>query len=712
MADLNQHSELLDLLELLIEERISSQQFARLEELIRSDVSARRLYVEYMDLHGMLHWNTAASSDRFLPEDAEFVCELATDHAAPSVPTNRYRTRGLAVAAACLIAAVGTLLWMQPPGQLANTDRPSIPLEVDSNNQPATANSNDLAANSMQSGDGHVSGSPIELKSTQDSKANDETLTAKNENSTAVVKNEGNSASGLPGDSNSDVVAYLNEQLRLSWADNEIKPSPRADDAEWLRRAYLDTVGHIPSADQVKAFLADKRPEKRKLLVDKLLDDEDYVRNWTTVWTNLLIGRSNPREVNRGSLEKFLRNSFRKNRGWDDVVADVISAEGSPEENGAANFLMAHLNNQAVPATAITAKLFLCQQVQCTQCHDHPFNDRRQDEFWSFNSIFKEVKVLDRPRADNPKLSEKVLANVRLDGPTYYETRNGVMKATYPQFEGTRITSDGQHDLRSELAKLMTEGDAPQIARAFVNRMWLHFLGAAFTAQVDDMGPHARISHPQIVDRLTREFVRSGYDMKQLIRWITQSEPYQLSSRITNDNSVDDPATGNEALFSRAYVKTMTVEQVFDSLLIATEARELFGSSWEAVEKKRSEWLQQFVVAFGTDENDESDLFEGSIPQALMLMNGELVQLAIQNKRGTYLEKIAHSKQTDDAKIESIALATLSRKPTPQELAAVRKLIREHAAQKRGADASTATALGLQDLFWAYLNSNEFILIH
>jgi len=211
---------------------------------------------------------------------------------------------------------------------------------------------------------------------------------------------------------------------------------------------------------------------------------------------------------------------------------------------------------------------------------------------------------------------------------------------------------------------------------------------------------------------LTREFVRSGYDVKQLIRWITRSEPYQLSTRLMKENEVDDPTIGNVPLFSRAYVKTMTVEQVFDSLLVATDARELFGSNWDAVEKKRTEWLQQFVQAFHTDENDEADLFDGTIPQALMMMNGELVQLSLQNRRGSSLERIAHTKQSDEAKIEAVAIAALSRKPTSQEVSAVKKLIREHAQRAKSNDGSAALTAALQDLFWAYLNSNEFILIH
>ena len=157
----------------------------------------------------------------------------------------------------------------------------------------------------------------------------------------------------------------------------------------------------------------------------------------------------------------------------------------------------------------------------------------------------------------------------------------------------------------------------------------------------------------------------------------------------------------------------MTVEQLFDSLLIATGAREAFGSDWNSVEKRRQDWLQQFVMAWNTDENDEADLFDGTIPQALMLMNGELIQLSLESERSTYIDDVVRSHASENEKIEAIALAALSRPPSKTETTAVRRLLRERAT-RRPANGNQADALrgSLQDYFWACLNSNEFILIH
>lgn len=703
-------AEMLGLLELWIEERISREQFQRLEHLLRADAAARRVYLQYVDLHGSLHWNAALSGPRMSGEKPGSKSKSRKVTVDRRAQLKVWTSRLSIVATVLVVALIWSAFRKDPGSNLSQGER-----------------ERDVEFESGSSGKGgfediDLSMLPLTLHATAIPERRDQESVVKNDEPengpinrpSKVVAADSKKIDieqhpdSKPG-SNESIVAFVNSELRRVWDDNEQQPSVVADDGEWLRRVYLDVLGHIPTAKQTREFLADKRPNKRELAVDELLDHEDYIRNWTTIWTNLMIGRSNPRQVNRSSMQRFLRTAFAKNRPWDEVVADIVSAEGSTEENGAANFLVAHVNNQAVPATAITAKLFLCQQVQCTQCHDHPFNDLKQDSFWSFNSFFKDIKVVERAKG---KSRETVIERHQHPGAIYYELRNGLMKVAYPKFEGEKVDHESG-DLRSELAKLMRQGDAPQMARGFVNRMWQHFMGAAFTPQVDDMGPHVRVSHPAILDRLTREFVRSNYDVKQLVRWICRSEPYQLSSRFGAGEYRDDPTAGYEPLFSRMYVKRMSVEQAFDSLLVATDAKQAFGSDWDDVEKRRQAWLNQFVRAFGTDENDEADLFDGTIPQALMLMNGDLIQQAIAANKGTYIDRVVRERVPDDSKIEALSLAALSRKPTPAEVTAVRNMVRENASHRgNNSDRTAPMTAALQDLFWAYLNSNEFILIH
>jgi len=510
----------------------------------------------------------------------------------------------------------------------------------------------------------------------------------------------------------SDVlIKYIDEQIRTGWSDNEIKSSEIAEDAEWIRRVYLDVIGSIPPADVTAKFLADKDKAKRSKLVDTLLDDDGYVRNMTTVWTNLCIGQGTPRRVSRRGMLKFFREAFARNRPWKDVVSDIVTAEGHFEENGEVNFLLAQmqLNDDMVQATAKTTRLFLGMQVQCTQCHNHPFNDWKQSQFWQFNSFFRQMRKQDYRKRDpnsGRMVDDYSELNFRnFDGPVEYEKRSGLVQIAYPQFFEKKASQDareGYSDRRKELAAFMTEGEKPLVAAAMVNRTWGHFFGYGFTKPIDDMGPHNPSTHPELLDRLTVEFVKSGFDVKQLVRWICNSEAYNLTSQFARTNEIDNPSAGESPLFSHMYVKSMSAEQLFDSLIIATEAHKSGRSSWQDSQNQRSRWLQQFVRSFGTDEGDESTTFNGTIPQALMMMNGELTQNAISAERGGYLYKVLAGKGSDAEKIRTLFTSTVGRKPSSRESRTALGLVRS----------SRDKMAGYQDLFWALLNSNEFIFVH
>ena len=261
-------------------------------------------------------------------------------------------------------------------------------------------------------------------------------------------------------------------------------------------------------------------------------------------------------------------------------------------------------------------------------------------------------------------------------------------------------------DLRAELAKLITEpaGDEPaQLAQAMVNRTWSHFFGYGFTRPVDDMGPHNPASHPELLKRLAREFVAANYDVKQLVRWIVSTEAYQLSSQYSEKNRIDDPAAGEMPLFSHMYLKSMQAEQLYDSLIVASNAHQSGNGSWSAQEEQRRRWMQQFVVAFDNDENDESTTFNGTIPQALMMMNSELIDKACSVERGSFLFEQMSSPGAETQKINDLYLAALTRKPTRAEMTKMQKALARYGNAKLN---------GYQDMFWALLNSNEFIFIH
>jgi hypothetical protein len=520
-------------------------------------------------------------------------------------------------------------------------------------------------------------------------------------------------------------VAKINEEIRQVWSEYEITPSRHADDGEWCRRVYLDILGRIPSVEELNAFVSSKDENKKADLVNMLLHDEkyteEYARNWTTFWTNTLIGRSggtgDDQMTSRAGMQKYLRDTMARNKPYDRMVYDLVTATGtntpgSESFNGATNFLAAKLEEDASLATAATSRIFLGLQVQCTQCHNHPFNEWKQRKYWEMNAFFRQTRALRRFEAGTRDVRMIELINEDFAGEggnpeeaeVYYELRNGLLKVAYPVFvDDTEISKSGfvsDVNRRDELGNMMRK--SPFLDKAAVNRYWAHFLGYGFTKPVDDLGPHNPPSHPALLEYLGDQFRENSFDTKQLITWIVLSEPYALSSKVTTGNKMDDPLLGETPKFSHFYLRQMQAEQLYESLLVATEAHKTRGS-YEEQEKTKAEWLGQFVQAFGNDEGTEATTFNGTIPQALMMFNGDLVKRATNLDKGSFLQKVASSSMRPSEKIDYLFMAALARKPSSRELSIANKLL-----AARGGNAAEA----LQDMWWAVLNSNEFILQH
>lgn len=687
------------LLEAACEDSLSPEAALRLEAELRDSAEARWLYLTYMELHGSLYWDVAGGLAAPLPEARVAQSE-------PVSPAARRRsTAAIAATALALVLTVVVVpLWWGSrhvgPATLVDKDAHSAAP------QPVVDDIN-TAAPHRDPGAPVIAVHPATEPASSDHAPSTPVTpglpgVAAADTPTSVDSPTAASAKLIP-------VSLINSELAAGWRLAGIQPSARAEDGEWLRRLTLDIAGRIPSVAELEQFLADRTTDRRAHAVDRLLDSPEYARHLTTEWANLLVGRSCGPEVDLPALKKFLRTGFAANRPWNELVFDLVSAEGNGHDNGAANFLLAHLNNQALPATALTARLFLGQQLQCVQCHKHPFNDVEQTAFWEFNSFFQQTEAVTHRQRD-PKSGREMtvgmsLVNRPAGGPTYYETRNGLMKVAFPRYGGREVDPAPEVNRRRELARLMTSGDQPQLAAAFVNRVWEQFFGHSFTRGVDDLGPHNPPSHPQLLAGLSREFIQSGYDVKQLIRWICLSDAYQLSSRPNDTNRGDDPELGDLPLFSRIYVRSMTAEQLYDSLLTATRATQAAGD-WTRAESQRQAWLEQFIVTFGTEENDEANTFDGTVSQALAMMNGDVVQTALAAAPGTVLGDVVRDRSTEAEKIRRLCQATLSRTPTQREMTSMKRLL---ARASRPGPRSTEA---YEDLFWALLNSNEFALLH
>ena len=557
-------TELETLLEALCEDRITTDQAKRLEQLVLSSEAAQWKYLQYLDLHGTLYWDAAGVGSP-VPLSSESLSGGAHVNKQPiAKPAPARRTARFAIAAsvACVLLAVLVSIQVR--------SRASIPTNVATVNQNQQSQTPSFPISPKPARDfgPAVALSPAETPPTDSQSTVTKSTVASEPTAVATLDRE------------SDVVASIDHEIQAGWMASNILSSALADDPEWCRRVYLDLLGRVPTLNEVESFLGDLSVRKRSTLIDRLLADTGCVRNLTTKFTNLLIGRVSNPLVDRAAFQKFLRTSFAENRPWNEIVADLLSAEGPNNENGATNFLIAHLNNDATPATAVASRVFLGRQLHCNQCHNNPFDETKQSDFWELNSFFQQTATRLHPQlsgpAGHPVTHVTDLVNQESGGPTYFETTNGLMKVAYPRFHGHDVDPGPEQNRRRELARLMTVGNQPELAAAFVNRMWEHFFGAAFTYRADDLGPHQPTSHPELFKFLSEQFVRSGYDVKQLMRWICLSNPYQLTSRFSSSNHADDPTRGELPAFSRMYVKYMTAEQAYDSFF----DRDQSASGW------------------------------------------------------------------------------------------------------------------------------------
>ena len=519
------------------------------------------------------------------------------------------------------------------------------------------------------------------------------------------------------------IVDEINRLVTRVWDDYELKPSPDATDGEWCRRLFLDVLGRTPSVEELREFVESKSDDKKSQLVNSLLYSDKYSndlsRNWTSIWTNLLIGRTggtdNNSMISRPGMQKYLRDSFARSKPWDVMAHELITATGTTtpgdaDFNGATNFLVDKVNDEdAAQATAATSKLFLGMQVQCTQCHNHPFNDWKQQKYWEFNAFFRQARAFrGRTDADPPRLADQDYrgeSGNAEQADLFFELRNGLVKVAYPVFiDGNEIPRSGYVNVvnrREKLADLVVE--SPFFAKVMVNRMWGHFLGYGFTKPVDDLGPHNIPSHPELLEFVAQRFRSSSYDIRQLISWVVLSRPYALSSKKSKNNESDDPLLGSPPKFSTFYLRQMRAEELYESLMTATQLGQGDGN-YEQQEQMKNRWLQQFSSAFGTDEGDETTTFNGTISQVLMMFNGDMIQEATGGKQGSMIDRLANQPgMTDVDRIGYLYEAGLARKPTRDERGVAESLL----LARRGNSIEM-----LSDVWWTILNSNEFIFNH
>ena len=512
-----------------------------------------------------------------------------------------------------------------------------------------------------------------------------------------------------------EVISFVNAEIARGISQNGVKTAPPATDAEWCRRLFVRILGRIPTVEELAQFTADKAKDRREKLVDRLLSDEQYVsqyaEHWSVVWSNVLIGRTGGQGeslASRDGLQQYLRTALAKNEPYNEIVHDLLTASGSAQPgaadfNPAVNFLLDGLDQDATLATSRVSRVFLGHQLQCAQCHQHPSQAWSQEQFWAFNSFLRQMQgVKDASGGKLVNVNFPGQGRGSTGGEVFYETPAGLLKTAYPKFiDGTAIGTSGDLadvNRRGELARLVVSSD--QLPKALVNRVWSHFFGYGFTRPVDDLGPQTTPSHPQLLDRLATEFAARDYDLRSVIRWVALSEPFGRSSKLADIATKDMPEAGDVALFSRYYSRPMQAEEVYNSLVQAAQIRKTAATE-TAVAKARVDWLSQFSRNMGTDDAEEEHT--GGVRQSLIMMNGDLMKQAVSSQQAGVLKTVVASKMTFDKKVEHLFLSAFSREPTRREQEAAAAILRNSKGVEQTA---------LEDIWWAILNSNEFVLDH
>lgn len=527
-----------------------------------------------------------------------------------------------------------------------------------------------------------------------------------------------------PGSDVPEMAKLINDKLEAGWKANKILPSPFVDDYEFIRRASLDIVGRVATPDEIKKFLADPEDKRRSLLIERLLKHEDYARHWANLWSNWLLTRAG--DFGRGKYHDqmilWLEDQFAQNKPYHEWVTKLLTATGKNSDNGAVNFFLAHLGEpipqakqreegqfEMVPLTSRITRVFLGTQVQCAQCHAHPFFESlKQESFWGVNAFLRQLRregapMRRQPMNNRPDLTLRDDESINPDANVFFELRNGKVRMWHAEFlpeagkeRGIRLDPKKKGlQRREELARLLVEHE--MFTKAIVNRMWGLFFGRGFVNPIDDFNDNSPPSHPELLNELAARFKHYNYDLKKLIRWMTHSHAYHLSYVANKSNDKIE----HETQFSRMILKALSPEQLFESLMTATQA----DRATTPAEKKRlrEEWLNQLITNFGDDEGNEVT-FNGTIVQALLMMNGKNINDAISSPKGAVA--LAMLKGRPDLIIRELYLATLNRPPRKGEL---NNIVNKMKLSPGFRDSPKAA---YEDLFWALLNSNEFIINH
>lgn len=508
-----------------------------------------------------------------------------------------------------------------------------------------------------------------------------------------------------------DLTAWQSQNFIDDFAAEKFRelglmPSPLCDDATFLRRAYLDALGTMPTIEETVAFLDSTDPEKRSKLVDRLLGltgdpavdarySDQYAAVWSLKWADLI--RNNSTVVGESgmwAMHNWLRESFRTNKPFDEFVRELITARGSIFSNGPANYF--RIANNPPDLAETTAQLFLGTRLACAKCHHHPYEKYGQHEYYSFAAFFSRIST--KGSAEFGNFGGEIVVVARINGEIAHPKTGQILKPK--ALDGPEM--DDPLDRRTPLAGWLTAPQNEAFARNAVNRYMAYLLGRGLVEPIDDMRSTNPPSNVGLMEALARDFRDQHFDLKRLMRRIMTSRLYQLDSQPTPQNAAD------RRFYSHYRVKRLAAEPLLDAIDQSTQSQTKHPNlplGTRSVELPDAVTQNPFLVTFGKPKRASVCECERSpdenLGQALHTLNGDIVATKVADAKGRVSQLLAAKKPHDEI-VSELYLSTLCRRPTQAELAEAERFLTEIPNAEEC----------YQDLLWALLNSKQFLFVH
>ena len=490
-----------------------------------------------------------------------------------------------------------------------------------------------------------------------------------------------------------EAANYVDQLVAAKLKKLRIHPSGQCTDEEFVRRIYLDLVGILPTKEEYVAFMADSDPAKRSKKIEELLGRKEFTEMWVSKWAELLMMRSS-NQVSYKSIVlyyQWLSDQIANNVPLDKMVQDLLSSSGGTFKVPQTNFYQ--IERDRLKLAENVAQMFMGMRIQCAQCHNHPFDRWTQDDYYNFAAFFSQVG-----RKAGEDQREQIIFNA--GGGEVPHPVTG--KNAVPHFlGGGKADLKPGDDRRVVLAKWLASPANPYFAKNFANRVWQHFFGIGIVEEIDDVRISNPESNPELLEAMAKKLTETNYDFKGLVRDICNSKTYQRSTQRNESNMTD------ERNFAHQTIRRIKAESMLDIISQVTNTKDKFRGhprGARAVQIADGATTDYFLTTFGRATRETACScevkMEPTLSQALHLMNGDLVNSKMQ--QGGVIKAVIDQKLTPEQTIEQLYITCLVRKPTEAEMNALKPLLAEGTDKNKG----------VEDIFWALMNSREFLFNH